>query len=66
VKKCIATGLANMRTIAFMLLLQMVVKRGRIPMRMRRSGFRFEGTEMTHEVSIGIPLVTHGFLLLCL
>ena len=66
VKKRIATGLAHMRTIAFMLLLQMVVKRGRVSMRMRRSRLRFEGTEMTHEVSIGIPLVTHRFLLLCL
>lgn len=64
-KKCIAAVIANMRAITSMLLLQMIMQRRRISMRVSWSGLGSEVTEMTHQVPICIPLITNELLLLC-
>ena len=57
--------LTNEGAIAFMLLLQMIMKGRRIAMRMGRSGLGLETTQVTHEMPRLIPPVSHKLLLLC-
>lgn len=63
-QKWIVAMFAYIRTIAFMLLLQMVMKGGGIAMRVGRCWLWLETTEMTHEVTCFISLVAYKLLLL--
>ena len=56
--------LTDIGTIPLVLLLQVIMKGGRVAIRMSRCGLRPEATQMTQKVASLIALVAHKLLLL--